>query len=78
MDISLSSIIVASITAIGIVTVAYIANVVGKPLNYEMVDFHSKRPGHDLRYSLCGEKMNSIGFVEKNAIFQMLRGLRNE
>lgn len=40
----------------------FIASVVGKPLNYEMVDFHSKRPGHDLRYSLCGEKMNSIGW----------------
>ena len=40
----------------------FIAEVVGKPLNYEMVDFHSKRPGHDLRYSLCGEKMNSIGW----------------
>lgn len=40
----------------------FIANVIGKPLNYEMVDFHSKRPGHDLRYSLCGEKMNSIGW----------------
>jgi len=40
----------------------FIANVVDKPLNYEMVDFHSKRPGHDLRYSLCGEKMNSIGW----------------
>ena len=26
-----------------------IANVVGKPLNYTMVDFHSSRPGHDLR-----------------------------
>lgn len=40
----------------------FIANVIGKPLNYEMVDFHSKRPGHDLRYSLCGEKMNSLGW----------------
>ena len=40
----------------------FIANIVGKPLNYEMVDFHSKRPGHDLRYSLCGEKMDSIGW----------------
>ena len=29
-----------------------IANVVGKPLNYTMVDFHSSRPGHDLRYIL--------------------------
>ena len=40
----------------------YIADVVGKPLRYEMVDFHSSRPGHDLRYSLCGEKMDSLGW----------------
>tara|TARA_R100000008_G_scaffold58628_1_gene36445 strand:- start:3957 stop:4970 length:1014 start_codon:yes stop_codon:yes gene_type:complete len=41
---------------------SYIADVIGKPLNYEMVDFHSSRPGHDLRYSLCGEKMSSLGW----------------
>ena len=29
---------------------------------YELVDFHSSRPGHDLRYSLDGEKMRSIGW----------------
>lgn len=29
-----------------------IANIVGKPLIYEITDFHSARPGHDLRYSL--------------------------
>lgn len=29
-----------------------IAGYVGKPLHYEMVDFHSSRPGHDLRYAL--------------------------
>lgn len=40
----------------------FIANVVGKPLNYEMVDFHSARPGHDLRYSLSGEKMEKLGW----------------
>jgi dTDP-glucose 4,6-dehydratase len=40
----------------------FIADVVGKPLNYEMVDFHSDRPGHDLRYSLSGEKMASLGW----------------
>jgi len=34
-----------------------IADVLGKPLRYEMVDFHSSRPGHDLRYSLSGDKM---------------------
>ena len=39
-----------------------IADTIGKPLNYEMVDFHSDRPGHDLRYSLSGKKMESMGW----------------
>ncbi len=34
----------------------------GKQLKYEMVDFHSSRPGHDLRYSLSGEKMKKLGW----------------
>jgi dTDP-glucose 4,6-dehydratase len=40
----------------------FIAKVVGKPLVYEMVDFHSSRPGHDLRYGLDGQKLKSLGF----------------
>ncbi len=39
-----------------------IAESQGKKLNYEMVDFHSSRPGHDLRYSLSGEKMKKLGW----------------
>jgi len=27
-----------------------------------MVDFHSTRPGHDLRYALSGEKMRRMGW----------------
>lgn len=42
-----------------------IAGYVGRPLNYEMVDFHSSRPGHDLRYALDGRKMHSIGWEPK-------------
>jgi dTDP-glucose 4,6-dehydratase len=34
-----------------------IAEGMGRELKYEMVDFHSSRPGHDLRYSLDGAKM---------------------
>lgn len=30
---------------------------VGRSLRYDMVDFHSSRPGHDLRYALDGAKM---------------------
>lgn len=39
-----------------------IAKVMGKPLDYEMVDFHSNRPGHDLRYGLDGTKLFEMGF----------------
>lgn len=42
---------------------SYIADVLGKKLNYEIIDFHSSRPGHDLRYALCGNKMKSIGWT---------------
>ncbi len=40
----------------------YIAEVVGKDLKYEMTDFHSSRPGHDLRYAISGEYMKSLGW----------------
>lgn len=39
-----------------------IANIMGKPLNYELVDFHSSRPGHDLRYALDGSKLREMGW----------------
>ena len=39
-----------------------IAECQNKELKYEMVDFHSSRPGHDLRYSLSGEKMKKLGW----------------
>lgn len=41
----------------------YIADVQGKSLNYEMLDFHSQRPGHDLRYALDGNKMKDMGWI---------------
>lgn len=31
-------------------------------LKYELVDFHSSRPGHDLRYALDGSKLRESGF----------------
>jgi dTDP-glucose 4,6-dehydratase len=39
-----------------------IADCVGKTLKYEMIDFHSSRPGHDLRYALNSSKMASYGW----------------
>ena len=42
-----------------------IAEAQGKELNYELIDFHSSRPGHDLRYALSGEYMKSLGWEPK-------------
>lgn len=39
-----------------------IANILGKELKYKFVDFHSSRPGHDLRYALDGAKMEKLGW----------------
>jgi dTDP-glucose 4,6-dehydratase len=39
-----------------------IAKFMNKELDYEMVDFHSDRPGHDLRYGLDGSKLFEMGF----------------
>jgi len=40
-----------------------IAKFVGKELKYEMIDFHSSRPGHDLRYGLDGTKLKEMGWA---------------
>lgn len=39
-----------------------IAEIIGKPLQYELVDFHSSRPGHDLRYALDGSVLRELGW----------------
>ena len=60
-----------------------IADSQGKELNYEMVDFHSSRPGHDLRYSLSGEKMKKLGWTPSIKLSQRIKqvvewSLKNE
>jgi dTDP-glucose 4,6-dehydratase len=39
-----------------------IADIMKKGLSYELVDFHSSRPGHDLRYALDGSLMKNLGW----------------
>lgn len=39
-----------------------IAELVGKPLKYKLMDFHSTRPGHDRRYALDGKKLHDMGW----------------
>jgi len=45
----------------------FIAKAQKKELKYQMVDFHSQRPGHDLRYALDGSKMANMGWEPKSA-----------
>ena len=40
-----------------------IAAAADRDLDYELVDFHSSRPGHDLRYALDGTKMRDLGWT---------------
>lgn len=39
-----------------------VAVILNKPLKYKLVDFHSSRPGHDLRYALDGSKLAALGW----------------
>lgn len=39
-----------------------VADIIGKPLIHQFVDFHKVRPGHDRRYALDGSKMRDLGW----------------
>lgn len=40
----------------------YIGTLLGKEVKLDYVDYHSSRPGHDLRYSLDGSKLRGLGW----------------
>jgi dTDP-glucose 4,6-dehydratase len=50
-----------------------IAFFMGKELKYNMVDFHSSRPGHDLRYGLNGEKLHKMGWKPSSTFGETLK-----
>ena len=50
----------------------FIAKTLDKELIYEMVDFHSSRPGHDLRYGLNGDKMKGLGWTPSKTFEESL------
>lgn len=50
-----------------------VADALGKPLDYEMVDFHSSRPGHDMRYALSGGLMKSLGWEPRVALTERIK-----
>ena len=54
-----------------------IAKAQGKNLNFKFVDFHSARPGHDLRYALDGSLMKNLGWTPKKNVFERIKDVVN-
>jgi len=52
-----------------------IAHSVGRELVYEMTDFHSSRPGHDLRYALDGNLLKSLGWEPHIRLSKRIDGM---
>lgn len=50
-----------------------IAKIMNKKLKYRLVNFHSKRPGHDPHYGLNGDKLAKMGWVPKKSFEETLR-----
>lgn len=42
--------------------VEMIGEIIGKEIQYKLIDFHSTRPGHDVRYGLNGSKLAKLGW----------------
>jgi dTDP-glucose 4,6-dehydratase len=52
-----------------------IAAAVGRELKYEMTDFHTSRPGHDMRYALDGGLLKSLGWEPKIKLSERIKGM---
>lgn len=50
-----------------------IASAQGKDLQYEMVDFHTSRPGHDLRYALSGNLLKQLGWEPRTKLSDRIK-----
>ena len=50
-----------------------VAGIIGKSLNYRVVNFHASRPGHDLRYALRSDKLFATGYRHPVGFEESLR-----
>lgn len=51
-----------------------IAHLMGDvPFTYQLVNYHADRPGHDLRYALCGAKLEALGWTPPKSLEDSLR-----
>lgn len=50
-----------------------VAEILGKELHYDLVDFHAARPGHDRRYALDGSKLEALGWKQPISFHESLK-----
>ena len=50
-----------------------VADFAGCDLKYQTIDFHSSRPGHDLRYALDGSRIEALGWKAPVPLEESLR-----
>jgi len=50
-----------------------IAETQGKELKYELNNYHTSRPGNDLRYSLSGERLRLLGWEPKIELTERIK-----
>ena len=48
------------------------SEIIGLPANVQWLDYHSTRPGHDLRYAMDGGKLKAMGFAYTYPLDQSL------
>lgn len=50
-----------------------IAELMGKELDYELVNFHDTNPGHDSHYGLDGSKLHNLGFRPSKTLPELMK-----
>lgn len=50
-----------------------IAKLMGRPLKYNLVNFHAEQPGHDLHYGLDGTKLAKLGWTSPLSFEESLK-----
>jgi dTDP-glucose 4,6-dehydratase len=50
-----------------------VAKIMGEPLHYKLLDFHTARPGHDPHYGLDGKKLTDLGWIPPVPFDESLR-----
>jgi dTDP-glucose 4,6-dehydratase len=50
-----------------------ISEYMGTHTNYELTDPNIERPGHDMRYLICGDYMRSLGWKKKRSVRESMK-----